>query len=111
MRSSTPLKKEISAAAVLITQLGSAVYWLEWNEEISIGRGSSLTGTIVNLFVGIRMAPPLIDTFIVPEVPGYLYALFDYGLTSLITSLTTATRASFNSYIVTSSGCFASSLA
>ena len=81
MRSSTPLKKEISAAAVLITQLGSAVYWLEWNEEISIGRGSSLTGTIVNLFVGIRMAPPLIDTFIVPEVPGYLYALFDYGLT------------------------------
>ena len=27
------------------------------------------------------MAPPLIDTFIVPEVPGVLYALFDYGLT------------------------------
>lgn len=27
------------------------------------------------------MAPPLIDTFIVPKVPGVLYALFDYGLT------------------------------
>ncbi|CAM5220996.1 hypothetical protein UACE39S_00990 [Ureibacillus acetophenoni] len=27
------------------------------------------------------MAPPLIDTFIVPEVPDVLYALFDYGLT------------------------------
>ncbi|KOY83404.1 hypothetical protein I6G82_06595 [Lysinibacillus macroides] len=29
----------------------------------------------------INRAPPLIDTFIVPEVPGVLYALFDYGLT------------------------------
>jgi len=28
------------------------------------------------------MAPPLIDTFIVPEVPAVLYALFDYGLTN-----------------------------
>ena len=27
------------------------------------------------------MAPPLIDTSIVPEVPVVLYALFDYGLT------------------------------
>ena len=27
------------------------------------------------------MAPPLIDTSIVPEVPSALYALFDYGLT------------------------------
>ncbi|MGE7024580.1 hypothetical protein, partial [Solibacillus cecembensis] len=32
-------------------------------------------------FVSIRMAPPLNDTSIVPEVPGVLYALFDYGLT------------------------------
>ena len=38
-------------------------------------------GTMVNLFVGIRQAPPLVDKFIVPEVPGVLYALFDYGLT------------------------------
>jgi len=83
MRSSTPLKREISAVAVLITQLGSVVYWLEWNEEVSTGRGSSLTGTMVNLSVGIGMAPPLNDTFIVPEVPGHLYALFDYGLTIL----------------------------
>ncbi|MEK4495501.1 hypothetical protein [Ureibacillus sp. FSL W8-0352] len=27
------------------------------------------------------MAPPLIDTSIVPKVPNILYALFDYGLT------------------------------
>ena len=81
MRSSTPLKKKISAAAVLMTQLGSAVYWLEWNEEVSTGRGSSLTGTMVNLFVGIRIAPPLNDRFIILEVLGHLYALFDYGLT------------------------------
>ena len=37
----------------------------------------SVTGTVVNLFVG-RMAPPLIDT---SEVPGCLCALFDYVLT------------------------------
>ena len=63
MCSSTPLKKAISASVV------------------SFGKGSSFTGTMVNLFVDIRMAPPLIDTFIVPKVPGVLYALFDYGLT------------------------------
>ena len=80
MRSSTPLKKDISATVVLIIQ-AAAVSAVEWNEEVSVGRGSSLTGTIVNLFVDIRMAPPLIDTSIVPEVPDYLYALFDYGLT------------------------------
>lgn len=35
------------------------------------------------------MAPPLIDTSIVPEVPDVLYALFDYGLTlnSVISAL------------------------
>ena len=49
--------------------------------EDSVGRGSSLTGTMVNLCVGIGMAPPLIDTSIVSDVPGALYALFDYGLT------------------------------
>ena len=81
MRSSTPLKKDISATAVLITQASAAVSGEEWNEEVSVGRGSSLTGTIVNLFVDIGIAPPLIDTSIVPEVPDYLYALFDYGLT------------------------------
>ena len=31
-----------------------------------------------HLLIGIRQAPPLVDTFIVPEVPGVLYALFDY---------------------------------
>ena len=49
--SSTPLKKAISATAVLITQASAAVSREEWNEEVSVGRGSSLTGTIVNLFV------------------------------------------------------------
>ncbi|MEY9973436.1 hypothetical protein ABH966_003836 [Lysinibacillus sp. RC46] len=29
----------------------------------------------------IKKVPPLIDTSIVPEVPGCLYALFEYGLT------------------------------
>lgn len=82
MCSSTPLKKVISAEAIFITQLGSAVYSLEWSEVVSAGRESSLTGTIVNLFVGIRIAPPWNDTFIVPEVPGFLYALFGYGLTN-----------------------------
>ena len=38
------------------------------------------TGIMVNLFVCIRQAPPLVDTFIVPEVPDCLYTLFDYGL-------------------------------
>ena len=56
----------------------------------SVGRGSSLTGTMVNLFVDVEMAPPLIDTFILPEVPGVLYALFDYGLTSFITNYSTS---------------------
>jgi len=37
-------------------------------------------GIMVNLFVSIRQAPPLVDPFIV-EVPAVLYALFDYGLT------------------------------
>ena len=81
MRSSMPLKKDISATAVLITQAGAAVSGEEWNEEVSVERGLSLAGAIVNLFVDIRMAPPLIDTSIVPEVPDYLNALFDYGLT------------------------------
>ena len=43
--------------------------------------GSSVTGTIVKFICWHKEAPPLIDMSIVPEVPGYLYALFDYGLT------------------------------
>ena len=80
MRSSTPLKKEISALAVLITQLGPDCCGGLCTDVVSWS-GSSVTGTIVNLFVGIKMAPPLFDTFIVPKVPGVLYALFYYGLT------------------------------
>ena len=81
MRSSTSLKKKISVSAVLMIHLGTAASWAEWNVEDAVGGGSSLMGTMVNLCVGIGMAPPLIDTSIVPEVPGVLYALFDYGLT------------------------------
>ena len=81
MRSSTPLKNAISATAVLITQLGEAISREERNVVDSVGRGSSLTGTMVNLFARVEMAAPLIDTFILREVPGVLYALFDYGLT------------------------------
>ena len=90
MRSSMPSKNAISATAVLITQLGEAISREERNVVDSVGRGSSLTGTMVNLFVDVEMAPPLIDTFILPEVPGVLYALFDYGLTSFITNYSTS---------------------
>ena len=83
----------ISATAVLITQLGEAISREERNVVDSVGRGSSLTGTMVNLFVDVEMAPPLIDTFILPEVPGVLYALFDYGLTFMIEQLLILTYA------------------
>lgn len=43
MCSSTPLKKVISASAVLITQPSTAVYSEEWNEVVSVGKGSSLS--------------------------------------------------------------------
>ena len=68
--------------AIVPVKLGAATSWAERSVVDSVGRGFSLTGTMVNLCVGIGMAPPLIDTFIVPEVPGVLYALFDYGLTN-----------------------------
>jgi hypothetical protein len=80
MRSSTPLKKEISAVAVLTMQIGVT----ECNEVgIVVSRtvGSSLTGTIVSLFSDIRIAPPCIDKSILPGDAELLYALFDYGLT------------------------------
>ena len=53
--------------------------------QLTAADGSSLTGTMVNLFVGIRIAPPLNDTYI--EVPDLLYALFDYGLIALYIDL------------------------
>jgi predicted ABC-type sugar transport system permease subunit len=81
MCSSTPLKKEISTPAVLMMQLGLGEICGGMIDEESSVRGSSVTGTIVSLFVSISKAPPFIDTSIVPEVPGCLYALFDYGLT------------------------------
>ena len=70
----------ISAIAVLITQLGSA-FCSGFCNDITLERESRVTGTIVNLFWGIRIAPPSFDTSIVPEVLGVLNALFKYGLT------------------------------
>lgn len=81
IHSSTPVKKEISAPAVLMTHLGSEVNCDELiNVDLSV-MGSSVTGTIVSFVVDIKKAPPLIDMSIVQEVPGCLYALFEYGLT------------------------------
>jgi len=54
MRSSTPLKKEISALVVLMMQLGSGEFCREVvDEELSV-IGSSVTGTIVSLVVDIK---------------------------------------------------------
>jgi len=54
MRSSTPLKKEISALVVLMMQLGSGEFCDEVvDEELSV-IGSSVTGTIVSLVVDIK---------------------------------------------------------
>lgn len=58
IRSFTPLKKEISTVAVLNTQLGAEEYSEELIEVVSLVIGSSLTGTIINLFVGISKAHP-----------------------------------------------------
>ncbi|WP_227940385.1 hypothetical protein, partial [Alkalihalobacillus deserti] len=41
----------------------------------------SVTGTIANFCWGIRKAPPLFNTCIVPGGAAYLYALFEWGLT------------------------------
>ncbi|MBM7647688.1 hypothetical protein JOC78_000609 [Bacillus ectoiniformans] len=38
-------------------------------------------GTIVSFCSGIKKHLLQLDTFIVPEVPFVLYALFEYGLT------------------------------
>lgn len=66
MRSSTPLKKEISVLAVLMMQLGPEENCGEFVNKDSSVIGSSVTGTIVSLVVGIKKAPPLLDTSIVP---------------------------------------------
>ena len=82
MRSSTPLKKEISAVAVLIMQLaveGCNEVGTVTSETETVG--SNVTGTIVNLFSRIRIAPPWFDKSILPGDANLLYALFDYGLT------------------------------
>jgi len=54
MHSSTPLKKEISAPTVLITQLGSEENCDELLKEYLSVMVSSVTGTIVSLLVDIK---------------------------------------------------------
>lgn len=73
MRSYTPLKKELSAVVVLITHLGQDCC-CGCCTDVVLGSGWSVMRKIVNLFVGIRIAPP-------SEVPDHLYALFEYRLT------------------------------
>lgn len=66
IRSSTQLNKEILTVAVLITQPVLAEYFGKGLEYDPLVRGSSLTGTMINLFVGKRHAPIIYDMFIVP---------------------------------------------
>ncbi|MGN4125219.1 hypothetical protein ACMGD3_09430 [Lysinibacillus sphaericus] len=54
MHSSTPLKKEISALAVLMTHLGSEVNCDELIKEDLSVMGSSVTGTIVSFVVDMK---------------------------------------------------------
>ena len=82
MHSSTPLKKDISAFAVLIMQMLVEGHFGEVVVKELLLSGCSVTGTIVNFCCGIRKAPPLFDTCIVPGGAACLYALFEWGLTN-----------------------------
>ena len=53
----------------------------EVDDKECLVSGCSVTGTIGNFCCGIRHAPPLIHTCIVPEGAACLYALFEWGLT------------------------------
>ena len=79
--SSTPLKKDISAFAVFIVQMLVEGSFEEVDVKEFLLSGCSVTGTMVNFCCGIRKAPPLIDTCIVPGGAACLYALFEWGLT------------------------------
>ncbi|WP_332699531.1 hypothetical protein, partial [Halalkalibacter lacteus] len=76
-----PLKKDISAFAVLIMQMLFERVVGEIDVSSSLFSACSVTGTIVNFCCDIRKAPPLVDTCIVPGGAAYLYALFEWGLT------------------------------
>lgn len=82
--SSTPLKKEISAFFVLIVHTGFEEGTAGFGAVVFSLSGSNVTGTIVSFCCGIRKAPPLVDTCILPGGAASLYALFDWGLTFLI---------------------------
>lgn len=76
-----PLKKDISAVAILIVQ----TLFERVVGEIGVSRAlfseCCITGTIVNFCCGIRKAPPLVDSCIVPGGVTCYYALFECGLT------------------------------
>ena len=77
--SSTPLKKEISAFAVLIVQVGLEESTVGFVAELFSFSVCNVTGTMVS-FVVAGKAPPFIDTCIVPGGAACLYALFEWGL-------------------------------
>lgn len=79
--SSTPLKKEISAFAVLIVQVGLEESTVGFVAELFSFSVCNVTGTMVSFCCGIGKAPPFIDTCIVPGGAACLYALFEWGLT------------------------------
>jgi hypothetical protein len=76
-----PLKKDISAFAVLILQMLFERVVGEMDVSRSLFSACSVTGTIGNFCCGIWKAPPLVDTCIVPGGAVCLYALFEWGLT------------------------------
>lgn len=67
MCSSTPFDMETSTFANLIVQLPVDLSLSDDFVELHLFSGSSVTGMIVNFCCGIRKAPPLIDTCIVPR--------------------------------------------
>jgi hypothetical protein len=81
VRSSTPLKKDISAFAVFIVQMLFERGVGEIDVLRSLFSECSVTGTIVSFCCGIRKAPPLFDTCILLGGAACLYALFEWGLT------------------------------
>jgi len=62
-------------------QVGVEEGTVRFVEEVFLFSECNVIGTMVSFCCGIGKAPPLSNTFIVPEMLIYLYALFEYGLT------------------------------
>ncbi|MCM3576504.1 hypothetical protein M3172_25505, partial [Mesobacillus subterraneus] len=67
--------------AALIVQTGSGEGAVAFGEGIVSFSACNVTGTMVSFCGGMEKHLLQLDTFIVPEVPLILYALFEYGLT------------------------------